>query len=163
MNLEQVRAQGAFAFVQTFGLEHAGERGAFLGLAQSLPAMLQTNGLLAAWAHLLAKGAKKAEHREIARALLEHLRPLGLAPAAGDAAGALTAWWTAPASGGSGRALRRATAEAIAYSVWLKRAAEALLDTGDSGGGAQGAGAAPAGGEAPAPPAAPPRDAAEAR
>jgi CRISPR/Cas system CMR-associated protein Cmr5 small subunit len=140
MNVEQVRAQLAFTFVQTLARQDAGTRSAFLNLARSLPVMLQTNGLLAAWAHLLAKGAKKPEYREMARALLEHLRGRRLAPATGTARDALTGWWAQPASGATGRALRQTTAEAIAYSVWLKRAAEALLETGDSGAGGASAG-----------------------
>jgi CRISPR/Cas system CMR-associated protein Cmr5 small subunit len=135
MNVEQVRAQLAFTFVQTLARQDAGTRSAFLNLARSLPVMLQTNGLLAAWAHLLAKGAKRKEYKEMARAILEHLRGRGLAPATGDAQDALTDWWAPPASGATGRDLRQTTAEAVAYSVWLKRAAEALLETGESGAG----------------------------
>jgi CRISPR/Cas system CMR-associated protein Cmr5 small subunit len=130
MNLEQVRARSSFAFVQGY----RGKRDAFLGLARTLPVMLQTNGLLATWAHLLAK-PKKEEYRGALEALLGHFRaaPLRLVPAEGDAGHVFTRIWNAPASPASGAHLRRLTAEAIAFSVWLKRAAEALLDEGEAG------------------------------
>ena len=132
MNLEQSRAARAFAAMQRVaGLDWA--EGS-LRLAQALPAWFQTNGLLATWAHLLAKRAKRPENGVLLAALLGHLRALGLAPATGDEESALTGWWTAPGTGAAGRELRRVTAETIAYSVWLKRAAEALLDQGAPGG-----------------------------
>jgi CRISPR/Cas system CMR-associated protein Cmr5 small subunit len=138
MNLDQLRAHTAFTFVQGY----KGKRDAFLGLARTLPVMLQTNGLLAAWAHLLSK-SKKEEYRGALDALLAHFRatPLRLVPAGGDPASVFTGIWNAPASPATGLQLRRLTAEAIAFSVWLKRAAEALLDEGD---GAKSAGSSPA-------------------
>lgn len=139
MNLEQARGHAAFSFVQSIA---ADRRAGFLGVAQKLPVMLQTNGLLATWAHLVAKGGPAPaagpavslnENALAARALLDHLRPLApanLFAADGGAIEALHALWKEQPSGASGLTLRRLTAEAIRYSVWLKRAAEALLSGG---------------------------------
>ncbi len=124
MNLDQVRADDAFSFVQ--GLAKGEEQEKFLGIARKLPAMLQTNGLLATWAYLLSK--KKVEGRA-AEALLAHFRRAGLdVPAEGAPTDVFTRVWVRP--GLSSRRLRQLTHEAIVYSVWLKRAAEALCDTG---------------------------------
>jgi CRISPR type III-B/RAMP module-associated protein Cmr5 len=131
MNLDQLRAQSSFSFVQRL---RPAERSRFLGLSRSLPAMLQTNGLLATWAHLLARagpGPTPNEYRRAMEALLEHLRHKDTGPLLrepGDAAAVLTAIWSRRPSGASGRELRRLTAETIRYSVWLKRAAEALCE-----------------------------------
>jgi CRISPR type III-B/RAMP module-associated protein Cmr5 len=139
MNLEQARGHTAFSFVRSISAQR---RAAFLPVAQKLPAMLQTNGLLATWAHLVAKGgpapaSAPAESLDAnalaARALLDHLRshaPANLFAAANGTAEALDALWGREPSGASGLTLRRLTAEAIRYSVWLKRAAEALLGGG---------------------------------
>jgi CRISPR/Cas system CMR-associated protein Cmr5 small subunit len=155
MNLQQLRAQHAFAFVQGY----RGDRNDFLGLARTLPVMLQTNGLLATWAHLLAKAKKDEEYREALKALLEHFRaaPLRLVPDHGDAGKVFTGLWNAPASAASGAQLRRLTAEAIAFAVWLKRAAEALLDEGEGAAntGTESAELPPASGDAGVGPGAP--------
>jgi hypothetical protein len=132
VNLEQVRAHDAFTFVQ--GLP-AGQRRDFLQLARKLPVMLQTNGLLAAWAHLLAKsGSASAEHRSAVEALLAHLASRGLAAGGQEPEAAFLGWTSPePGQGLSGLRLRELSAEALAYSVWLKRAAGALCDTGGAG------------------------------
>jgi CRISPR/Cas system CMR-associated protein Cmr5 small subunit len=131
MNLDQLRAQSSFSFVERL---RPAERSKFLGLSRSLPAMLQTNGLLATWAHLLARAGPAPaanEYRRATEALLEHLRHPDTGPLlreSGEAAAVLTTVWARRPSGASGRELRRLTAEAIRYSVWLKRAAEALCE-----------------------------------
>ena len=126
MNLDQVRAKNAFAFVQRIG--EAG-REDFLQIARKLPALFQTNGLLAAWAHLVAKDKTLA-----AQALLGHFREAGLpVPAEGEPLQVLTSRWLA-AGGLASSDLRKLTHEAIVYSAWLKRAAEAFCDTADTGG-----------------------------
>jgi CRISPR/Cas system CMR-associated protein Cmr5 small subunit len=129
LNLDQLRARHAFAFVQ--GIGDTEMRSKFLQIARKLPTLLQTNGLLATWAHLLAK--EKAE-AQAAAALLGHFRGVGLpVPAEGTPLAVLTGTWLAAGAGLSSRDLRRLTHEAIIYSAWLKRAAEALCDAGDSG------------------------------
>jgi CRISPR/Cas system CMR-associated protein Cmr5 small subunit len=130
MNLDQIRASHAFSAVQRIP---DGRKGEFLQLARRLPVMLQTNGLLATWAHLLAKGGESSrnEYDEMAEILLQHLRhpAVSLAGGAGqDARRIFFEVWTSEEEGGL--ALRRRTAEALQISIWLKRAAEALCDKG---------------------------------
>lgn len=122
MHRDQVRARNAFGFVSALAQRTgAEEKDAFLGLARKLPVMLQTNGLLATWGHLLAKHG--SEFREAAQALTAHLQSLALANT-GTPAQLFETWIEGLAAAG----LRRRTAEAIEYAVWLKRAAEALCD-----------------------------------
>lgn len=124
MNLEQVRAHNAFSFAQRIGGDAD-----FLRLARKLPVMLHTNGLLATWAHLLA-----SKRTKIAEALLEHFQQEGvpvLHPRGNGPLEVFTQEWTGD-DGLSGLELRRLTAEAVLYAVWLKRAAEALCDTGEA-------------------------------
>lgn len=129
MHRDQVRARNAFQFVQG-PIQDPDD---LLALARKLPVMLQTNGLLATWAHLLAKNG--SEYEQALTALTSHLRSLGLAGEVTPEA--LFGLWVDARRGLSSLELRRRTAEAIEFSVWLKRAAEALCDTG-SGGAATG-------------------------
>jgi CRISPR/Cas system CMR-associated protein Cmr5 small subunit len=125
MHRDQVRARNAFQFVQGPIQKPAD----LLALARKLPVMLQTNGLLATWAHLLAK--KGSEYEQALTVLTRHLQSLGLA---GDTAPeALFNGWVDARNGLSSVELRRRTAEGIEFSVWLKRAAEAVCDTGSGG------------------------------
>jgi CRISPR/Cas system CMR-associated protein Cmr5 small subunit len=131
MDLDQLRAHHAFTYVQ--GLQ--GDRSDFLTLARKLPFMLHTNGLLATWAHLLAK-KKARENGFVLQALSTHLRAVAArlrldVPSAGDAH-AIFDRWVSSQGGLTGFALRKNTAEALALSLWLKRAAEALCDTGET-------------------------------
>lgn len=122
MNLEQIRAQHAFEAA-------AGKDAEFLNLARSLPQMLRTNGLLATWAFLLAKGKGKAEspHQAVLKNLASHLRSEGIGLVREtDEKRLLLSEWTGPQTGAA--QLQRLTAEAIAYAGWLKRASEALSD-----------------------------------
>lgn len=108
-SLEQLRARRAYSLTE------------YPDRAVSLPTMIQVNGLLSTWAFLLSKG-----DTELLRILNEHLwhseKRTGNPPSAremflawiGDGEGQLT-----------GSHLRRLTAEALAFSVWLKRAAQA--------------------------------------
>lgn len=132
MHLDQARAQRAFSFVRAF----KEDREALLELARKLPFMFHTNGLLATWAHLLAKakGEEKSAKTSILRSILEHLQGELVAPRVDrsqDGANPQRAFdtWLDEKKGLSGRELRAYTAEAIEYAVWLKRAAEALCDT----------------------------------
>ena len=75
MNLEQSRAGNAFAQVQK--IRDPSQAKDFLNLARQFPAMLQTNGLLASWAFLLAKGKGQGEHWAVLQALLGHLKCCG--------------------------------------------------------------------------------------
>lgn len=125
-SLDQRRAASAYA-----AIEKAPKKAAELAIR--LPAMLQINGLLATWAFLLAKEGK-GEPTPVA-SLLGHLRSLeDLQIPAGDAQSVFLHWvgGATGASGGIGGSLLRAlTAEALAWAVWLKRAAEARGETGE--------------------------------
>ncbi len=116
-SLDQRRAASAYAY--------AASPAADLDWAQKLPMMLQINGLLATWAFLLAK----KEHK-LLNALLQHLRTIVPDPEKrADSPEAAFLHWVGgrgSANGGiEGGPLRVLTAEAIGWSVWLKRAAEA--------------------------------------
>lgn len=140
---DQVRAANAFAAVGSF----RGDGDKYLALARRLPVIFQTNGLLAGWAHLLAKakGADpgRSEHAAVAEALLAHLRheAIHLVAAGGGGAQEVFRGWIEPEVAPPGSAppatppatplgtgeLQALTGEAIEYAGWLKRAAEALL------------------------------------
>lgn len=124
-SLDQRRAASAYGYAATPTAD--------LDWAQKLPVMFQINGLLATWAFLLAKGEKP-----LLEALLAYLRTLPeLGVPAGSAESVFLHWVGGPmgASGGAGGSLLRAlTAEALAWSVWLKRAAEAHGAAGDGNG-----------------------------
>lgn len=116
VSLDQRRAASAYAY--------AARPDAGLDWAQKLPAMFQVNGLLATWAFLLAK-----DERPLLDALTVYLRSLqelGVPPGNAET---VFLHWVGGASGGGGgidgSLLRGLTAEALAWSVWLKRAAEA--------------------------------------
>lgn len=134
MHLDQQRARLAFDFVQQLSEE---DKKAFLPLARKLPVMFQTNGLLATWAHLLAKDER--EHRKALHAMVSYLAPREPREAdrTADARTLFGRWLRGdtqgePVSALSGSELRERTAQAIEYAVWLKRAAEAICDTGEA-------------------------------
>jgi len=117
LSLDQMRAESAYRAIDELGADA-------LDLARKLPVMLQTNGLLATWAFLLAK---KQTHRRCLDQLLRHLRTRKLVAAGGDDAMVVFQRWVGTKTGGelTGPDLRRLTGEAIDFAVWLKRAAEA--------------------------------------
>lgn len=139
---DQVRAADAFRQVESHHRSSPGNAADYLGLARRLPVIFQTNGLLAGWAHLLAKG--RTEHRAVARALLAHFRHPAihlLEEGEADDAEAVFRRWIGPDDPVGTRDLQALTAEAVTFAGWLKRAAEALLagaDTGNRGGGGAG-------------------------
>lgn len=134
VNLNQIRAGRAFGEVKKAVTQNPSvKQKDFLSLARSLPAMFQQNGLLATWAFLLAKSKKKnPEHEEILKMLYIHLTDfcfdLGV-PSGKDYERVFTehlANANAPLNG----QFMRITAEAINFSGWIKRAAEALCQEG---------------------------------
>jgi len=116
-SLDQSRAESAYRAIDELGADA-------LDLARKLPVMLQTNGLLATWAFLLAK---RGAHRRCLDQLLAHLRARQLVADGSDEAMVVFQRWVGTRSGGelTGPELRRLTGEAIDFAVWLKRAAEA--------------------------------------
>jgi len=114
-SLEQERAKAAWERVSAVkGQSYAGKYGQ---LARSAPADIQANGLGQTLAFWKAKGEN--HHR----ALLEHVSEW-VKGQIGFSDGDLLQWvvTTADTDG-----YRRATAEAIAFLIWLKRFAEAEL------------------------------------
>ena len=122
-SFDQLRAERAYA-VAAEGANLAG----FKEMAQSFPAMLQTNGLLASVAFLLAKG--KPQHNRLAEALVTHLRDstFGLPVVPAGTPIQVFRYWVGMGARGpnvTGSALRRLSGEALSFAGWLKRAAEA--------------------------------------
>lgn len=126
-SLDQRRAASAYGFAATPDVD--------LDRAQKLPAMFQINGLLATWAFLLAK-----KEQDVLSPLLQHLRsvmPEAEGMLVGSPEDVFLHWVGGPGTkskGLEGNLLRALTAEAIAWSVWLKRAAEAQAPTKSRGG-----------------------------
>ncbi|MCB0260980.1 MAG: type III-B CRISPR module-associated protein Cmr5 [Calditrichaeota bacterium] len=129
INLDQVRAQRAFDKATHVSSPNSGiDSKEYLGLARSLPAMFQNNGLLATWAFMLSKKDKN-HFNALLKALLDHFRDpqINLGTSQADVVRVFTDDWTGPQPL-DGTQLMRLTSEAIAFSGWLKRAAEALCD-----------------------------------
>jgi CRISPR type III-B/RAMP module-associated protein Cmr5 len=131
LDLEQVRARHAFGHIAPLAKQED-LRGDLLTLARRLPEMLQTNGLLAAWAYLLAKQDREPAREKLERALREHLshEAIGLGGLVAKLEGIFSSE-NGDRRGLAGPELRRLTAEAVVYSGWLKRAAEALCATAE--------------------------------
>jgi len=126
ISLEQIRAHRAFQLAHYIGIKKE-----FLSFARNLPALFQNNGLLATWAFMLAKAKPEPfnAHQEILNMMLEHYRApqIELLPTDGKSAEEVfRESWTQ--SSINGKQLMALTAEAIAFSGWIKRAAEALCD-----------------------------------
>lgn len=131
-NLEQIRARRAFAIATATSQKSKDERDEYLRLSRSLPAMFQNNGLLATWAFLLSKKDKKnSASLPVMEIILEHYRDeaIELVAAGQDSPEEVFKnQWVRQGSGIEGAQLMKLTAEAITFSGWLKRAAEALCD-----------------------------------
>lgn len=111
---EQMRAVQAWDAVTNIELHYSGAAGKYGTLARGLPAMIQTNGL-AVTAAFLASKPDKDEHQQMLAHLGNRLK-LVLGSENDLMAFVCTA---------STDQYRRATAELITYSTWLKRFAEA--------------------------------------
>jgi CRISPR-associated protein Cmr5 len=114
-SLEQQRAALAWDCVRSV----TENKKDFVSLARGAPADIQANGLgqtLAFW-----KAKKEPEHRQLYEAVSQWIR-LQMKLGAKD----VLEWVTKDATTND---YRRATAEAIAFLTWLKRFAEAELET----------------------------------
>lgn len=122
---EQERAKSAWGNIEKVPVSIQKEYGS---LARGLPALIQTNGLGQALAFLSAKGKNDpAKHQSV---IYKHLSdwvcsrmPQEKKP------GNLLEWVITQDSG----MYRRATREALAYSLWLRRFAEAKGWGGEEG------------------------------
>ena len=121
--LEQKRAAHAWQCVEAVkGRSWAGD---YFQLARSVPALVQMNGLGQALAFLRAKGKKgDNEHARLASDISRWVSSQLLREARDD----LIPWITGQASAVE---YRRATTEALAFLVWLRRFAEAELEGGE--------------------------------
>ena len=132
IDLELVRARNAFEAAQKKAAAPPKERSGFLNLARKLPAMLQTNGLLASCAFLFAKNEPERKAvREACRSHLDHAELASLHAAAAKLDEVFKPSRAAARRPLTGPELQRLTAETIAFAGWLKRAAEATCDTGE--------------------------------
>lgn len=113
---DQQRAQSAWQNVRQVPVEKGTEYGS---LARGLAAMIQTNGLGQTLAFLQAKAEGKADKPHAL--LLRHLSGWVGQQMTGQDRTDLLEWLITQNSD----AYRRATAEALAYALWLRRFAEA--------------------------------------
>ncbi len=110
---EQIRARRAYTALD--------EHPELADWAESLPTMIQTNGLLATWAHLLSK--RKASM--VLQTLADHLWEWEGRGASPTPRNAFKGWVSDDQAQLTGTRLRRLTDEALAFAVWLKRAGKA--------------------------------------
>jgi len=129
-NLEQIRASRAFTKAALFAGRNDSQK--YLSLARSLPAMFQNNGLLATWAFLLSENKPSPNpQRDFLNVLLEHFKDVRFNLGVGQELNAMTVFthkWTGETPPLSGVELMKLTGEAVIFSGWLKRAAEALCN-----------------------------------
>jgi len=130
INLNQIRAKHAFENVAKISNAKKEQNEKFLSLARGLPTMLQQNGLLATWAFFLAK--KEDHHQAAAKIILDHLK--AYFPQDGhlqnkDFKTFFTEYLAGHLINTNGQ-LMKMTSEAIVFSGWIKRAAEALCEEG---------------------------------
>lgn len=127
--LEQDRAAAAWARVKQIRDSRAGYAKEYGQLAKSVPADIQANGLGQTLAFLRAKGSKDGKPKDDGNSapwkLQEHISDWVMARMVREHDNGLLGWITA--EGTSTSDYRRATAEAIAFLIWLKRFAEAEL------------------------------------
>jgi CRISPR-associated protein Cmr5 len=119
---EQARASDAWNNIEKVSETEEKKYGT---LARKLPALIQTNGLGQALAFLRAKGGKNK--RDAHNVLFSHVSNWVVTQV--DGSGDLLEWVIRQDSS----QYRRATAEAIAYAMWLRRFAEAK-GWGEAGG-----------------------------
>ena len=123
--LEQARAQHAWACVRRLGDQTAELKKSYGSLARSAPADIQAVGLGQTLAFWRAKGYQSGQpHADSAHARLYADLAGWLQQQLGLESNDILAWITEKASSSD---YRRATAEALAWLGWLKRFAEAEL------------------------------------
>lgn len=123
--LEQQRAQQAWKDIESVRGGSDEFKKKYGSLARKVPMLVLTNGLGQTLAFLRAKG--KDDQQNEHNVLFRHLSEWTMGQVASNAAPNqnLLDWVRASDS----TAYRRATTEALAYLVWLKRFAEAELPT----------------------------------
>ncbi len=122
--LEQQRAQQAWIDIQSVVNNSDDFKKKYSSLARRVPMLVLTNGLGQTLAFLRAKG--KNDRSDEHNVLFNHLSKWTLSQVAPNAGNQDLLDWVLRSDS---VAYRRATAEALAYLVWLKRFAEAELPT----------------------------------
>jgi CRISPR-associated protein Cmr5 len=115
---EQERAARAWEYVGA--VQGKSFEGEYCGWVKKLPALVLTNGLGQTLAFLLAKGKNK---QNAPQTLYDHLSVWVMSEVAHGQPDSLLQWIMRKDS----PTYRRATTEALAFIVWLKRFAEATL------------------------------------
>ncbi len=123
--LEQRRAEQAWKDIQSVLEKDESFKKKYGSLARKVPMLVLTNGLGQTLAFLRAKGEKGAQNNEY-EILFQHLSAWTMSQVAPEAANKDLLNWILKNDSVS---YRWATAEALAYLVWLKRFAEAELPT----------------------------------
>lgn len=121
-NTEQRRGQRAWENVQTAHDELHEKQKEYRSWARSLNAMIQINGLGQTLAFFKAKGRSNQAHR----LLFEQLSKWVSVEIIHEERSDLLAWVVSQASG---EQYRQATAECMAFGLWLRRFAEAELES----------------------------------
>ncbi len=122
--LEQKRAKRAWADIQSVVNCPDDFKKKYGSLARRVPMLVLTNGLGQTLAFLRAKG--KNDPSDEHNVLFNHLSAWTMSQVAPNAGNQNLLDWVLQSDS---VAYRRATAEALAYLVWLKRFAEAELPT----------------------------------
>ncbi len=122
--LEQQRAQQAWIDIQSVVNNSDDFKKKYSSLARRVPMLVLTNGLGQTLAFLRAKG--KNDPSDEHNVLFNHLSRWTMSQVAPNAGNQNLLDWVLRSDS---VAYRRATAEALAYLVWLKRFAEAELPT----------------------------------
>lgn len=136
---EQKRASNAWDNVAKLESQKDKIKKEYASLARGLPAMIQTNGLGQALAFLKAKGASRRENKNEGdkphKLIYDHLAPWVYQqlnpnpPQQTNKQTDLLGWLIRQNSD----VYRRATREALAYALWLRRFAEAQGWGGEEG------------------------------
>ncbi|RMH35738.1 MAG: type III-B CRISPR module-associated protein Cmr5 [Acidobacteria bacterium] len=122
--LEQKRAQRAWNDIQSVVNRSDEFKKKYGSLARRVPMLVLTNGLGQTLAFLRAKG--KNDQSDEHNVLFNHLSAWTMSQVAPNVSDQNLLNWVLKSDS---TAYRRATAEALAYLVWLKRFAEAELPT----------------------------------
>lgn len=129
ISLDQIRAHRAFAAAEAVVADDNLSNDEFLSLARSLPAMFQNNGFLATWAFLLSKNGEI--YTKVLNLLVEHFNDEYVnvdLPDGETDPHQLLLCWTQQNGNFTNQGLMDLTREALLFSGWIKRAAEALCD-----------------------------------
>lgn len=128
---EQERGEQAWHYISDVKMQPSSYQKDYRSRARGLNAMIQINGLGQTLAFLKAKGTKRENGQLVQtpdKQLFEQLSRWMSRRIMGEERPDLLPWLVSDAST---EAYRRATVECLAFGVWLRRFAEAELESGD--------------------------------